>query len=111
LDHLGNVPLDASAGATQDLLALAVHPNLQLKFSTQNFATVEDASVLPGFMRTLADAFGAERLMWGSNFPVNKGDSEPYRELVERGFAALSGFGASEVDVIMGDNAMRVFFR
>jgi predicted TIM-barrel fold metal-dependent hydrolase len=110
LDHLGNVPIEPSSAETQALLVLAVHPNLLLKYSTQNFATVDHASVLPGFMRTLADAFGTERLMWGSNFPVNRGTSDPYGELVERGFAAVSGFVASDVDAMMGDNAARVFF-
>lgn len=109
LDHIANVPLDASAAETQALLALAVHPNLHLKYSTQNFATVDDASVIPSFLHALVGAFGAERLMWGSNFPVNRGTVEPYRELVEQGMAALAGFGADERDAMMGDNAARVF--
>jgi predicted TIM-barrel fold metal-dependent hydrolase len=110
LDHIGNVPLDASAVETQALMALAVHPNLHLKFSTQNFATVEDESAIPPFLRALVGAFGAERLMWGSNFPVNKGGFEPYVELVERAEAALVPFDASERDAMMGGNALRVFF-
>jgi L-fuconolactonase len=110
LDHLGNVPLDDSAPETQALLALGQEPNVYVKFCTQNFATVADRSRIPAFIRTLAGPFGAARLMWGSNYPVNKGsESEPYRDLLKQGFMAVSQFGDGAVEQILGGTATRVF--
>lgn len=109
LDHMANVTMDATAEDTRRLLALAAHPNLHLKFSTQNFATVDDPSVIPPFLRALTGAFGAERLMWGSNYPVNQGAVEPYKDLVDQAQAMLGGFDAPERDAMLGNNAARVF--
>jgi predicted TIM-barrel fold metal-dependent hydrolase len=111
MDHMATVPMDASAADTKALLALAVHPNVHVKFSTQNFATVEDVSAIPVFIRTLVDSYGTGRLMWGSNYPVSKGtEREPYKALVDQGLAVLGEFEASERDAMLGDNAARLFF-
>jgi predicted TIM-barrel fold metal-dependent hydrolase len=109
LDHAANVPVDPTAEETQRLFALASHTNLHLKYSNQNFSTVDDAAVITSWLGALKDTFGVGRLMWGSNYPVNKGAVEPYRDLVELGQAVLSGFTPEDAELMLGGTAQRVF--
>lgn len=73
LDHVGGPRLDEGppyAGA-QALFDLAQFPNLYLKFSTVTmYSAARGASTPEAFFRRLLDAFGARRMMWGSNFPA-----------------------------------------
>lgn len=72
LDHLLLSPIDdgppyrASAG----LFGLAEHPQIFLKLTTNNVrrANTGQASA-ESFFGQLVETFGAERIMWGSNFP------------------------------------------
>lgn len=48
-----------------------------LKFSSINIRAHEDAQA---YFAGLIEAFGPQRMMWGSDFPHTKG---PYTELVE----------------------------
>jgi hypothetical protein len=52
------------------LFALARHPNLYLKFTTHN---VRDAARPQVFMKQVVEAFGAQRIAWGSNYPASHG--------------------------------------
>jgi predicted TIM-barrel fold metal-dependent hydrolase len=72
LDHLGGPRLEKGPpyenAAT--LFDLAKLPNLFLKFSTVNlYAAARGKSTPKEFFGRLLDAFGARRIMWGSNFP------------------------------------------
>ena len=109
LDHLANV--SPGLEEAKRLMALAPHANLQLKFSTQNFPNVDERSVIaPVFMSQLVQAFGDVRLMWGSNYPVNKGSkAEPYRALIDQARVLLRSVAPSEQDAILGGTAARVF--
>jgi L-fuconolactonase len=70
LDHTANVPMAGESDEALALMPLARHPNLLLKFSTQNFAATADPAQIAPFLRALVGAFGADRLMWGSNYPA-----------------------------------------
>lgn len=72
LDHLGTPHLDN--GPPYDnaapLFDLAELQNVYLKFSSINlYAAASGKSTPQQFFRRLLDVFGAQRLMWGSNFP------------------------------------------
>jgi predicted TIM-barrel fold metal-dependent hydrolase len=87
LDHMARpAPDDAAA-----LLALARYPNLFLKFTTHN---VRDAAgsrtTAQDFLRRVADAFGAERIAWGSNYPASEGSLVRLLEDARRAAARLS---------------------
>lgn len=80
LDHLGKPTVgtaDAPAAPTmewvRDLDDLARHPNVWCKLSGLPAEAGGDWSVaqLEPFLDAAADAFGAERLMWGSDWPVS----------------------------------------
>ena len=72
LDHCGwpGSGQDADAvGLTPAHRALAACPNIFLKVSSINFTRFDAARIDPArFMRAAVDHFGAERMMWGSDF-------------------------------------------
>jgi L-fuconolactonase len=76
LDHFARPLLEggfpyAEASA---LFALAKYPNLHFKFTTHNVReSREGKSTQAQFCRAVVDAFGAQRIAWGSNFPASKG--------------------------------------
>jgi len=72
LDHCcwpGNMPGSDSVGFTPSHRALAAAANVSFKVTSLNFGRFEregiDASC---FIRAAADLYGADRLMWGSDF-------------------------------------------
>jgi predicted TIM-barrel fold metal-dependent hydrolase len=85
------------------LFALADFPNLHLKVSTH----VLDAAAREGdskhFVAALVRRFGAERVMWGSDFCQTHDRS--YAELVRLGREAFSGLSAAEQARCLGGTA------
>ena len=80
LDHLGkpavgtaSAPLAPSAEWARDLTELARHPNAFCKLSGLPGEAAGDwnPAQLEPFLDVAADAFGPERLMWGSDWPVS----------------------------------------
>ena len=69
------------------LLALADHPGLHLKVTSH---VLEAAGAhAAAFVELLVDRFGAERLVWGSDYPQTHDRS--YAELVSLGKEACAG--------------------
>ena len=75
IDHFGGFKAGDNAGASnpewQAFLALAKHPQLRIKvsgfFRLANQGSPDDEA--PAMVHDLIDAYGAERLMWGTDFP------------------------------------------
>lgn len=87
LDHLGkpevgtaDVPVAPTAEWMRDLAELARHPNAFCKLSglpAMAGGAWSPRQIVP-FLDAAADAFGDERLMWGSDWPVSViGPAEP----------------------------------
>ena len=73
LDHIGGAPTDEDPPypLLSHVLNLAQYPKVYVKFSPQAHKSKQPfphADTFPTFRR-LYDAFGPERLMWGTNFP------------------------------------------
>ena len=73
LDHIGGAPTDEEAPAPLlgNVLHMAHYPNVYVKFSPQGHKSTQPfpfQDTFPAFEK-LYDAFGPERLMWGTNFP------------------------------------------
>jgi L-fuconolactonase len=112
VDHLAHPDPAAgtSAPAFQALLGLADFPNVIAKptgfhnFSKRPYPH-EDCDL---FFRAVLDRFGAERMIWGSDFPhvLIKGGYGPVLRHFERRFSV----GQAERDLILGRNAERLYW-
>lgn len=109
LDHLARPVLADGApyGAARWLFDLAVHPNIFLKVTSR---TVEQAaagrSTPQDFFPRLVEAFGAERIAWGSNFPAHEG---PMSRLLDAARQALACLGEAERAMIFAGTAARLY--
>lgn len=103
VDHCGFPPYP-DLGA---LLPLAAFPGVLLKVSTLNLDAghAVDGDGGAALLATLAGAFGAERLMWGSNWSFTH--DRPYPELVDVARAASKGLGPHAQADYLGGTAMR----
>jgi L-fuconolactonase len=110
LDHCGFVSWAGGrpfAGAA-DLFALARFPSLSCKVSTHMLLDAEHEGVSPhDVLEHLAEVFGPERLMWGSDY-ANSHD-RPYPALVEFARDACSTLSNDEQEAFLGGNALRMW--
>lgn len=89
------------------LMALADYPGLVLKVTTVNMKNaVKGKSTRQDFMRALREGFGANRLLWGSNYPSSEGT---LKEQVQMALEACSAFSPEEREAFMGGNAKRIY--
>jgi predicted TIM-barrel fold metal-dependent hydrolase len=107
LDHCG-FP-DVSGGppftGAAPLLALADHPGLHLKVTSH---VLEGAGgFADAFVELLAERFGADRLVWGSDYPQTHDRS--YAELVALGRDACAALSAADEARVLGENALRLW--
>jgi len=73
LDHLGYPDIAGSpARAASEVAALAGHQGLHLKLTHRNLERLQEAGTdaSDSFLETVVEAFGAERIAWGSNCPA-----------------------------------------
>jgi predicted TIM-barrel fold metal-dependent hydrolase len=114
VDELGRPAFDDPLvdERVEAVLGLSRHPGVVMMISGQYTLSREPYPHhdLDGLIARCVEAFGAERCMWGSDFPWI--EAEPgYAEtlaLVER---ALPGASAAELDAIRGGTALRLFPR
>ncbi|RTG23879.1 amidohydrolase family protein, partial [Serratia marcescens] len=112
LDHLGKP--DIARGArhwAQQIRPLAVLPHVACKLSgliTEAPGGRWRAEELLPFFDAALEAFGPQRLMFGSDWPVCllAGD---YRQVVQLCERALATLGAAEQAAIWGDTAWRIY--
>ena len=105
LDHCGFCDVTRP----EPLLALARFENLHLKVTTNVIdAAVAVDGTARGFVGRLAGAFGAERLMWGSDYCQTH--DRPYEALVRAGIDAFSDLSGIQQDACLGGTAERLWF-
>jgi len=109
LDHLARP--DPSAGPpytqVQPLFDMAAFPGVHLKLTNRTLEAAAQGSADPiSFVRAVLQAFGAERIAWGSNFPAAEGS---LRDLLAEAQAALAPLPAAQQDLIFGGVAARVY--
>ncbi len=106
VDHLGR-PFGAKAEDYDHVVRWADFPNVVMKLSSLPGPDEKDAADLPRVLRRLADAFGAERLIYGGGFD-EKATAESYRRERER-LAELLNFLSFEARAkVMGGNAAKL---
>ncbi|MDA0660601.1 MAG: amidohydrolase family protein [Planctomycetota bacterium] len=113
IDHLAHPDVTLGVGSAEfrRLLDLAAFPNIWLKssgfyhFSRQRFPYGDCHE----FIRAVVDRFGAQRMMWGSDFPhvlLSCG----YRRALELPEAALPSLTDSDRYAVMAGNALRLYW-
>jgi L-fuconolactonase len=111
LDHCG-FP-DVSGGPpyakAKELFDLATLPNLNLKVSCYLLEQAEAMGEPCDLVDHLAATFGADRLLWGSDY--SQTHDRPYVDLVELGRTASSRLTRTEQRAFLGENALRLWPR
>jgi predicted TIM-barrel fold metal-dependent hydrolase len=104
IDHLGRPDLaDDADAAVARLVALASSANVYVKVSALPVVAAGwSTAFLAEAIRAVVGAFGADRVMWGSEHPFAEALA-PQRALA----AALED---SERDLVLGESAWRLFF-
>ena len=115
LERFGDVPVSLDHCGFCDvtrpdrLLELARFENLHLKVTTNVIdAAAAAAGTARPLVRRLAGAFGAERLMWGSDFCQTH--DRPYARLVEDGIEAFGALRDRQQEACLGGTARRLWF-
>lgn len=107
LEHLGWADPQGETGVVADHEALRVYPNLRLKWTTINIDQLCAAGQSPAaFLRRAVDLFGAERLMWGSDFGNTL---RPYEGMVADAIAATARLTERERDWVLRRTGMATF--
>lgn len=110
LEQFPDVPitLDHCAFDAEAVLELADLPNLHLKVTTTLLDLSAEAGRVPqAVVAALADCFGADRLMWGSDFSQTHDRS--YAELVAFGRDAVARLTEGEQHEVLGGTALRLW--
>jgi L-fuconolactonase len=83
-------------------------PNVYFKFTEVNFDRLHVAGISPArVVRRMADSFGAERLVWGSD--VGQSLRWSYPEKASMGRESASFLSAAERALYLHDNAARIY--
>jgi predicted TIM-barrel fold metal-dependent hydrolase len=93
LDHLGRPDvLDGPPYANaQSMFELAALPNIYMKLTPRIFGDVKKGQAsAETFFPRVVEAFGAERLAWGSNFPTSPGTLAEILATAQASLACLS---------------------
>jgi L-fuconolactonase len=93
LDHLGRPDvLDGPPYANaQSMFELAALPNIYMKLTPRIFGDVKKGQASADtFFPRVVEAFGADRLAWGSNFPTSPGTLAEILATAQAGLACLS---------------------
>lgn len=109
-DHAGfPVIKDANFGLSGMHATLKEHRNVYYKITTMNFDALGKASLgAPEFVRAVVDFYGADHVMWGSDFGNSVGT---YPELVNRALAATAKLNSRERENVLHDTGRAVYGR
>lgn len=111
-DHAAHVKVDDGPPfkQAQPLFELARYPNLNIKFSTNVLMNCLSGGYDPGdFLERLVDAYGADRILWSSNYPALHEPEWPLTRMTQVARDAVSRFSAEQQAAMLGGTAMRLW--
>jgi predicted TIM-barrel fold metal-dependent hydrolase len=110
LEHMWALELDPALTRMRPMLEFARYPNVHLKLAPNNSVAVKKASIKSEqFFGCLADSFGIERMMWGSNYPAHTkafGSLEDRLKIMQDDFAFMD---AAARERFFGGTAMTIW--
>jgi predicted TIM-barrel fold metal-dependent hydrolase len=109
IDHAGNP--DVAGGLpffpATEFFGLSEFGGVYLKLTTVTFERIRAVEVhVPSVVQALIANFGADRLMWGSNFPATAGTMP---ELLDQARAVLADFPLAQQEAIFARTAASVY--
>jgi L-fuconolactonase len=112
LDHLGGPPADSGEGATsgpwaEAIRSLAALPNVTCKLSGVHTEPATAAGLRP-YYETALDAFGTDRLLFGSDWPVST-LAAAYSQVCDMYRELAAQLSAAEQDAIFDRTARRAY--
>ncbi|HEV8296880.1 MAG TPA: amidohydrolase family protein [Acidimicrobiales bacterium] len=110
LDHCGFADLSGTAPYPKAgaLFALAPHANLRFKVTTTLLEPALHGGGDPrDLLEHLAEVFGIDRLLWGSDYPQHH--REPYTDIVDLARYACSRLSEHEQAQFLGANALALY--
>ena len=112
IDHAGS-PHDQSAEGMktwqEGLAHLASLPNTSIKLAGFGMFDVNwNSDTIKPMVETILDLYGVNRVMFGSNFPVDK-LMATYLHSIQSVTEALGPLGVSDINAIYHDNAKRIY--
>ncbi|WP_435134399.1 amidohydrolase family protein [Actinacidiphila sp. bgisy144] len=107
LDHMAYPAIapGREEAAFGEIEPLAKYPQVFLKLTMRNTVPLETADA-GRFLVPLLDAFGSDRIAWGSNFPAAE---QPLPELLRLAHAALSVLPEADRAAILSSTARRLY--
>jgi predicted TIM-barrel fold metal-dependent hydrolase len=112
LQHAGMLEDKSKEGRAswrEGMKRLAGQPNIVSKLSgLGTFIQRNDPQHIADVIQETVAIFGAERCLFGSNFPIEKLWTS-YASLVDAHRAALAGYGAVEQQAMLQGNAIRIY--
>lgn len=110
ISHLGNPKLkDDQLVGGRDLLQLASEPAIFVQLSGLSMFCEYPHQLLAEFIRETVHQFTAERILWGSNFPVC-GDKDAYVRDLSMVLSGAWRLDPRQVEWITGRTAEKVWF-
>lgn len=109
LDHCGWPGVENGVAGTigPEHLELVHVPNIQFKFTQINFNRLAETGIDPAaFVKLLVDTYGADRVMWGSDYGNTQNS---YAEMVEQAIAATTQLSEIDRDKVLHSNGARLF--
>jgi L-fuconolactonase len=109
VDHLGLCGPSTDRGQVDDLLALGTLANVCVRvsaFTALSAAGYPFADLVP-LIRAVHAAFGADRLLWGTDYP-HVLDAGPYRQSLDA-VDAMPFLSATDKDALLGGTAARLY--
>jgi L-fuconolactonase len=111
IDHLGLIRWTGRGSeGLSGLLGLATHPNICVKLSGLEVLSGERYPFRAAWplARAVVDAFGPDRVMWGSNSPRAL-SSTSYEELARGASLCLPGVPDADLRLIICGTAVRIW--
>lgn len=110
ITHLGSPQVSGDVMTRgEEVLALAVDPRVLVTLSGASMACAAPHAPLHELVRAIVSAFGADRVMWASNFPVT-GDATAVAEDLRLLQANVWGLDIASIRSIQGEVANRIWF-
>ena len=111
ITHLGNPRIEAGEPVGGfELLELAGEPGVVVTLSGLSMFCEYPHSQLDELIAATIAAFGADRLLWGSNFPVGGDGQVSYDRDVDLILTGRWDLDAPAVELVTEDNARRIWF-